>query len=129
MSERRWDVPRVVRHLEREVLSGGALLARARWLTVLSESTVLYEENDRARVLLVRAGEIVATDGTSVEAPTNRESFQQRQAHFDGATYDRLRVLTTELRRVLSEGGTARVLLPHGAIVDLTRLRRLPAYV
>jgi hypothetical protein len=35
--------------------------------------------------------------------------LRERQARFDAATYDRLRVLTTELRRVVKEGGDASV--------------------
>ena len=36
--------------------------------------------------------------------PGHRRSLDRRRAHIDLAAYDRLRVLTTEMRRLLCEG-------------------------
>jgi DNA polymerase-3 subunit epsilon len=132
MSERTWDAARVARHLERAVLSGGGLLRRARWLVILSDAIVTYEEAGRPRELVVQGGDIVSardigTVTRSADGP--KKPWRARQAVFDGARYDRLRVLTTELRRVLDEGGQATAYVAGGARLDGTALRRLLAYV
>ena len=65
----------------------------------------------KARALTISRGRIIDAldlDGVALltELPARRPgSLRSRKAAFDAATYDRLRVLSTELRRVLDEGG------------------------
>lgn len=112
---RSWDRERVVRHLERGVMHGYQLLQRARWLCLLYDSAVVFREpsGERARLLLVRGGQLVeARDLVPDEAvPSMAASrpLRERQATFDRHQYDRLRTLTSELKRVLRDGGTAAV--------------------
>jgi hypothetical protein len=44
-----------------------------------------------------------------VDAPARH--WRERQQAFDAESYDRLRVITTELKRVLTEGGEASIRL------------------
>jgi hypothetical protein len=110
-----WDVERVLRHLERAVAHGHQLLQRARWLCLLHESDIVFQEPPSAhpRVLVVRGGRVVeardACPGESFVDPLARSSRRERQTCFDRSHYDRLRTLTTELKRVLRDGGTAAV--------------------
>jgi DNA polymerase-3 subunit epsilon len=110
-----WDRDRVVRHLERGVLHGYQLLQRARWLCLLYDSIVVFREpgSEGARLLWVRGGQLgEARDVAPGEAavrlvPTT--PLAQRKGTFDRSQYDRLRTLTSELKRVLRDGGTAAV--------------------
>jgi hypothetical protein len=112
-----WDVERVLRHLERAVAHGQQLLERARWLCLLCESVVEFREpgSERLRVLEVRAGRpLEARDlgaGDAAPAPLRVPSLNERQAAFDRGHYDRLRTLTTELKRIQRDGGSVAVRL------------------
>jgi hypothetical protein len=111
----RWDRDRVVRHLERGVLHGYQLLQRARWLCLLYDSIVVFREpgSERPRLLCVRGGQLAEARDVAAEEPTVRlvptTSLAQRKGTFDRSQYDRLRTLTSELKRVLRDGGTAAV--------------------
>lgn len=108
-----WDLARVLRRLERNLIQAGLTLRRARWLCLLAEADVAYREpqHDAGRLLSVRGGEIVAHEtlaaGLSLSAhPVHRPAARaSRQTQLNIAAYDRLRVLATELRRVLDDGG------------------------
>jgi DNA polymerase-3 subunit epsilon len=109
-----WDLARVRRRLDRGLVQTGLLMRRARVLCLLADATVAFRERKMAaaRVLMISGGVVherraldegVMTIATWPAAPTT--THQQRQACFDAAVYDRLRVLSTELRRVRDEGG------------------------
>jgi DNA polymerase III subunit epsilon len=110
-----WDPDRVVRHLERGVAHGYQLLQRARWLCLLYDSDVVYQEppSERPRLLMLRDGHVaLARDlvhDESVPEPGAYRPLRERQASIDRSHYDRLRTLTTELKRVLRDNGTAAV--------------------
>ena len=109
-----WDVDRVVRHLERAVAHGYQLLQRARWLCLLRESAVVVREpaGEPLRLLVLSGGAIVESRDLSPEetiAPGERRPLAAGKLQFDRSEYDRLRTLTTELRRVLRDGGSAAV--------------------
>jgi DNA polymerase-3 subunit epsilon len=100
-----WDPERVARHLERAAAQAYLLYRRARWLRLFFDSDVVYREpgSTSVRRLTVRAGQLIAAneDGT----PLAHAPPLSSTGRFDRATYDRLRVLTTELRRIMRDGG------------------------
>jgi DNA polymerase-3 subunit epsilon len=108
-----WDLARVRRRLERHLVQGGLLLRRARWLCLLADASVAFRERDaeRARLLEISAGRVLAQREIDAvleirQLPRRRpRGFRERQSSFDAASYDRLRVLSTELRRVHDDGG------------------------
>jgi DNA polymerase III subunit epsilon len=108
-----WDTDRVVRHLERGLAHAHQLLQRARWLCLLHDSDIEFQEAASAgpRWLSIRAGRVSAAAQLSaaVDAPLPYRSLAERQAGFDRRQYDRLRTLTSELKRVLRDGGSARL--------------------
>jgi DNA polymerase III subunit epsilon len=111
-----WDPEQVRRALERTVAQEARLVFRAHALCLLSESVVVFREPRMAesRVLVVRAGEIVERGEIEVPRPVPRArcrpaARRARQASFDAARYDRLRVLVTELRRIADQGGDVAV--------------------
>jgi DNA polymerase III subunit epsilon len=110
-----WDGERVRRHLERAVAHGHQLLERARWLCLVADSVVIFREpnSDRARRLLLRDGQVIEASDLA-EHPALPARFEvrplrERQRAFDRSLYDRLRTLTTELKRIQRDGGTAAV--------------------
>jgi DNA polymerase-3 subunit epsilon len=108
-----WDLARVRRRLERTLVQTGLLLRRSRLLSLLVDASVAFREPaaKTARGLVISAGEIVeqrelAGVAEVTDLPARRpRPLRERQRSFDAAAYDRLRVLVTELRRVLDEGG------------------------
>ena len=108
-----WDVPRVVRRLERNLIQVGLLLRRARWLCLLAEATVSYAERDmqQARALVISGACVCERHDLDSVAqvtglPARRRCARlQGQQSFDKPAYHRMRVLLTELRRVMGQGG------------------------
>jgi DNA polymerase-3 subunit epsilon len=129
-----WDPTRVLRYLERTVLVGGQLLRRARWLVRLSESTLEVRDGARLRRFVIENGDVVSSSDAvdpvaSLEHRAAASTWRARQATFDGAKYDRLRVLTTELRRVLAEGGDVRIRFDRGPTLGTDAIARWLRFV
>lgn len=106
-----WTPPTVVVALEETVLRSAHALRRARWLVRLSESTLAWSEpgwNGRRRGLVFERGAVTARvdlePGAPVSVPPGADRpVAARRAGFDLAAFDRLRVLTTELRTLADE--------------------------
>jgi DNA polymerase-3 subunit epsilon len=100
-------------HVSLEWLALRAALARRRamWLTRLVEASVVWREPGaaRARLMVIEGGEIVlCTDADPVGSPPippgRQRSVMARRELFTVACFDRLRVLTTELKRLAAAG-------------------------
>lgn len=106
-----WDPARVARHIERAVAQAYQAYRRARWLQLLHDCDLVYREPNsaQARRLRIRDGALTEVGEAPLDwAPTERARpgpAQRADAAFDRAKYDRLRVLTTELKRVVRDGG------------------------
>jgi len=119
-----WDLARVRRRLERSLVQTGLLLRRSRFLRLIANASVAFRERDMsgARALVIAAGVIhdrcdlpsVAEIASVARLPAvpSREP-RDRQACFDAAVYDRMRILLTELHRVRSEGGDVALRIGH----------------
>jgi DNA polymerase III subunit epsilon len=124
-----WTPEAVLAALEETVLRAAHGLRRARWLVRLSESTLAWSEpggSARRRLLVLERGRVVesADLDPSVPAPLPPGAgrpFAERRASFDVATFDRLRVLTTELRALAD--GAAGLDLRVGAHARLSTRR------
>jgi DNA polymerase-3 subunit epsilon len=125
-----WDAPRVKRHLERSLRGGGQLVRRARIMTILSCSSVAFRERGRtqARLLSFAGCEIAErrdlAERAVAQPADEAHRWRERQSRFDAASYDRLRVLVTELLRVLAEGGEVAIGV-RGRVLDGERAARL----
>jgi len=117
-----WDPARVARHLERAAAQAYRAHRRARWLHLVQESDVVFREPGAPapRRLRVRGGEIHAGD----QAATGGGS-----GPFDRARYDRLRILTTELKRIQRDGGEVEVYARGQRRVPANLLRGILAVV
>jgi predicted GIY-YIG superfamily endonuclease len=120
-----WDAERVARHIERASVQAYQAYRRARWLRLLHDCDVLYREpaSAHARLLLIRNGALAEAREVTLDwAPSERvrRGPQQQRALpvFDRAKYDRLRVLSSELKRIARDGGHVAVHLgPRSAMI------------
>jgi DNA polymerase-3 subunit epsilon len=108
-----WTPEAVARSIEKMVLHSAHLVRRARWFCLLSESTLAWSAADKRenyKILVVfENGSVLARDDVKTQKkapipPGYAKSFRARKNNINLITYDRLRVVTTELRRLLSEG-------------------------
>lgn len=105
-----WTPERVCRHLEHAVRQAGALLRRGRWLIRLGDATLIWRRPhthaETYRALSFHRGLVMARSTTaSLAAPPQEAAMSPapRWHPSDRTTYDRLRVATTELRRLVQE--------------------------
>jgi hypothetical protein len=138
-SGRAWDPERVTRHLERAAAQAYRAFRRAPWLRLLHDCDVVYREPGAAcpRTLRIRAGAIAspgedprhgADDVGDDRGPLPIEHHAVETSvtgspSFDRARYDRLRILTTELKRILRDGGDVCVVTRTGRRLNAPRLR------
>lgn len=128
-----WTAPRVVELLHAHVLALALELRRAAWLSTLSESIVAFVDGGVARVLVLEGGRVIArSDGGDEAVRPSSASWRRtrlaRARSFELADFDRLRVLSAELRRVLDEGGEATVASSPTRMLTGERLRRALAW-
>jgi len=108
-----WTPEAVVRSIEKMVRHSAHLIRRTRWFCLLSESSLAWssaDHRDNFKILVVlENGSVLERDnvktGKKLPIPQGfAKSFRTRQKNINLITYDRLRVVTTELRRLVSEG-------------------------
>ncbi len=116
-----WDPERVARHLERAAAQAYQTYRRARWLQLIHDSDIIYREPDNARprLLRVRNGTVVESSDTTADhaAMPHPRAVSRVSATFDRSKYDRLRILTTELKRIHRDGGQVTVSWGRGRAV------------
>jgi DNA polymerase-3 subunit epsilon len=114
-----------------EWLAWRAALARRRaiWLTRLFESSVVWAEpaGGCARLMVIENGEVVLREAVEAHAtppipPGYRRPVAARREAFTLASFDRLRVLTTELKRVIAAGAPVALRLGDRPALDESRL-------
>ena len=131
-----WDEERVRQALEETVVRAGHAVRRARWLVRLSECTLAWAEPgaETLRLLVIQGGAVAARAdlvvGTPVPVPPGHaRSVAERRAAFDVATFDRLRVLTTELRVLAAGAGHVELRLGQNARLARRRLQAVLRWV
>jgi DNA polymerase-3 subunit epsilon len=110
---------------------------RARWLCQLADSAVVWSEPtcaSAARLLVLEGGEVqhradAALGQRPPVPPGAARSWRERRRTFTVATFDRLRVLTTELRRLTTEGCAVEVRFDEHHALSGDRLRRALGWI
>ena len=104
-----WTPELVQLSLEWLALRGALARRRAIWLTRLVEASVQWTEprTARARLIVIENGEIVVNADVDANAkppipPGHARPVAARREAFTVACFDRLRVLTTELKRLVA---------------------------
>jgi DNA polymerase-3 subunit epsilon len=114
-----------------EWLALRAALARRRaiWLTRLFDSSVVWREpgDSCARLIVIENSEVVLSGAVDANAtppipPGYRRPVAARREAFTLGSFDRLRVLTTELKRLVAAGAPVALRLGVGPALDESRL-------
>jgi DNA polymerase III subunit epsilon len=114
-----------------EWLALRAALARRRaiWLTRVFDASVVWREpgDSGTRLIVIENGEVALSASVDANAPPpippgHRRPVAARRESFTIASFDRLRVLTTELRRLIAAGAPVALRLGVGPALDEARL-------
>jgi len=133
-----WTPDAVANAVEGVVRRCVHLIRRARWFCLISESSLVWEsgckEKSDRNFLAFHRGKLVEkgilNDGEDTPVPSGyQRSTLLRQQSFDVATYDRMRVVTTEIRRVLSEGRDVALCLRPNTLLKNTSLKRFLQWI
>ena len=71
---------------------------------------------------LAESGDLTSDVALPVPLLRARDAAQRA---FDAASYDSLRILTTELKRILRDGGEVKIRLSRGRVLEGARLAQL----
>ncbi|UCD05313.1 MAG: GIY-YIG nuclease family protein [candidate division WOR-3 bacterium] len=112
-----WTSDSVCRLIESTVMHAGHAIRRARWFATLTESSVGWAESpdsDGSYFLIVfEKGQILYrrtfNRGELPVPPGYWRGFVDRHRSFDVMTYDRMRVVTTELSKVMAADGWVQI--------------------
>ena len=124
-----WTPEVVQTWLEWLALRSALARRRAIWLTRLLESSVVWREpGDRhARLIVIANGEVVSSEAAGANTtppppPGHLRPMAARREAFTLAAYDRMRVLTTELKRLSTAGAPAALRLGAAPALQDSRL-------
>ena len=133
-----WTPETVAGSLEKFSMRSARIIRRARWLCLLSESSLAWEargsKGKRKIVLLFENGAVGQRQELSIGkaiplSAGSSKGMLNRQKIFDLTTYERLRVVTTELRRLVAEGRQVEIRLRPHAILRCRQLTRVLPWV
>jgi DNA polymerase-3 subunit epsilon len=133
-----WSPEMVARGIEKFTMRSALLIRRARWLCLLSESSLAWEPRDtddrRKIVLRFESGTVAHREEllgkTQIPLPAGYvKRMIDRQKIFDLTTYERLRVVTTELRRLVAAGREVEIRLRPNATLSRRQLARMLPWV
>lgn len=130
-----WTPERVLKFIEGNLSGLFNMIKRAQWFSLLSESVIVWENTDKKRknVLTVKSGKCFFGRPYKYTKNINRIDFKKdnskRLKCFNIGTYDRIRVVTTEIRRLISEGRPAKVYLSPSLVLKNEKLKKLLKWV
>ena len=124
-----WTPEFVQVSLEWRALRATLARRRAIWLTRLFDSSVVWREpgDSCGRLIVIEEGDVSLSAAVDANAPPPippgyRRPVAARREVFTLASFDRLRVLTTELKRLIAAGAPVTLRLGAGPALDESRL-------
>ncbi len=108
-----WTPEAVASVIEATIRHSAHLIRRARWFCLLSESTLTWslagQTGQKKNQVVFENGAVakherIKEGDNPMPPPGYANSFRVRQNNMDLSTYDRLRVFTTEIRRIIADG-------------------------
>jgi DNA polymerase-3 subunit epsilon len=136
--ERGWTPERVVKALKRTIRIGAFQIRRSRWFCRLYESALAWKRTEESLdgqnlVIFEKGIPHFKSSGMSSKRedtpPGHQKSLLERQKGFDLPTYDRMRVVTTEIRRLIQEGREVELCLHPGVVLNTPQLQKMLRWV
>jgi DNA polymerase-3 subunit epsilon len=131
-----WTPARIQNALERVALRTALALRRARWLARFADVSIVWTEpgDADARLIVLAGGELVVCQTVAQAAippvpPGHRRSSLERLAGFDVAVFDRVRVLMTEVKRLVHQRAPVTLRFGGGRTLEGDRLARVFAWL
>lgn len=133
-----WTPGTIAKVMDSMLTRAARLIRRARWYSILSESCLAWTPAGNAagsrNMLMIESGSIIRRDilpaGSKIPLPQGfGRSWHDRRNNIDFGTYDRLRVLTTELRRLVCEDRSIELRLRPNAVLSSTELMKFLPWV
>ncbi len=133
-----WTPDEVADGIESFIRRAAHFIRRSRWFCILSEASLAWTSplaGDRDRILIsLKAGAVARRGKISMDekvpVPLNYACpASRRKQNIDLMTYDRLRVLTTELRRLVAEDRQIELRLRPTATLGNPELKRVLRWV
>jgi DNA polymerase-3 subunit epsilon len=133
-----WSPADIAGAIESTVMRSAHMIRRARWYCLLSESCIAWASEDDPGVLknllAFEKGGIshrgVLEAGQKVPAPPGfGRPWLDRRNNLDLTTYDRMRVVTTELRRLVSKGRKIELRLGPKVSMSSSELKKVMKWV
>jgi len=136
--QKTWFPEDVAHMIEGVIRRAAHLIRRYRWFCMLSESSLAWTSPDAGNhdkiLLSLKKGAIVHRENLRVDQkvpvpPEYATPASLRKQNIDLITYDRLRVLTTELRRLVAEGRNVELRLRPTAKLGNPELEKVLRWV
>ena len=133
-----WTPDRVAKGIEHVIKRSAHMIRRARWFCMLSESTFSWTSPRIAPsskfLLMLEKGRVVKNKIVPLTTPSPepagaKNAWLLRKQAFDLMTYDRLRILTTELRRLVADNREIELRVGPRVVLNRNRLARLLFWV
>jgi len=133
-----WTPVAVTRIIEKMVLHSAHLIRRARWFCLFSESSLAWTsadqpDSDKTLVIFQNGSVFNRKEMKTAEKipvpPGFAKLFRVRQNNIDLMTYDRLRVVTTELRRLISKSRKIELRLNPKVTLDRQKVMQVLRWV
>jgi len=133
-----WTPERIVKVLKSIIRLGAFQIRRSRWFCRLSESSLVWTPvvgDAEVRSLIVFKGgtplfkDPLSSSETVPLPPGHKKSLVERQKNFDLLVYDRMRVATTEIRRLIQEERTVDLYLHPDVCLRNEQLKRMLQWV
>jgi len=133
-----WTPEKLTKTLSHIIRIGTFQIRRSRWLSLLTESALIWEKQkgETGEVNLV----VMKSGWPNFEDPNlfpkkeplpigNGKSFLTKQNYFDVYTYDRMRIFTTEIRRILEEDRFIRLQLGPKLLLDSEQVNEILKWI
>ncbi len=133
-----WTPEAVSDAIESRIMRVAHLFRRARWFLLLSEASLSWDaRNRKSRQRHVIVFERARTGCKAVRDPDapvpvppgSGRTFRERKQRFDVTAYDRMRVVTTEIRRLVAEDRQVEVRLSRTASLGNAQLAKVLRWV
>jgi DNA polymerase-3 subunit epsilon len=133
-----WTPERIVKVLKSIIRNGAFQIRRSRWFCRLSESALVWTlatgDVEKRNRIVFEGGVPFFKDPLSPSemaflAPGHRKSLLERQKNFDILVFDRMRITTTEIRRLIQEERCVELSLHPDACLRKEQLERMLLWV